>query len=78
MSFRCTECETTHKTFNAAAQCHWGIGGVEEVTAEEAVAEYEAAKVFAAERHAALAAFDAEFLPNSRLAQALSHAGVKV
>lgn len=30
-TYRCTECDTDHKTFDKAAKCHWGIGGVEEV-----------------------------------------------
>lgn len=29
--WRCTECDATYPTFEAAARCHWGIGGVEEV-----------------------------------------------
>lgn len=24
----CTECENRYTTFNKAARCHWGIGGV--------------------------------------------------
>jgi hypothetical protein len=31
MRYQCTECDETHATFDAAAQCHWGIGGVIEV-----------------------------------------------
>jgi hypothetical protein len=27
--WQCTECDTIHDDFEAAAQCHWGIGGVE-------------------------------------------------
>lgn len=32
MSYRCTECDQTHATFAAAAGCHPGIGGVEDLT----------------------------------------------
>lgn len=28
MSYRCTECDMTYPTMDAAARCHWGIGGV--------------------------------------------------
>lgn len=28
--FRCTECDRTYPTFDSAAHCHFGIGGVEE------------------------------------------------
>lgn len=31
MSYRCTECDAVHDSFDAAAACHYGIGGVEEV-----------------------------------------------
>ena len=30
ISFRCTECDEEFYTFDAAARCHPGIGGVEE------------------------------------------------
>ena len=26
--YRCTECDSVFDDFDAAAQCHWGIGGV--------------------------------------------------
>jgi hypothetical protein len=29
--YRCTECDAEYKSFDKAARCHWGIGGVEEV-----------------------------------------------
>jgi hypothetical protein len=29
--YRCTECGKTHPSFDEAAQCHYGIGGVEVV-----------------------------------------------
>lgn len=39
MSFRCTECDATFETFESAARCHFGIGGVDEFDkAEVAVA----------------------------------------
>lgn len=28
--YRCTECDALYRSFNAAARCHWGIGGVDE------------------------------------------------
>ena len=28
--YRCTECDKTYATPEAAARCHWGIGGVED------------------------------------------------
>jgi transposase-like protein len=28
--YRCTECDKTYTTLEAAARCHWGIGGVKE------------------------------------------------
>lgn len=30
--YECTECDERHDTFDAAAQCCWGIGGVVEIT----------------------------------------------
>jgi hypothetical protein len=30
--YQCTECDETFADFDAAAQCHWGIGGVEQIT----------------------------------------------
>lgn len=31
VAFQCTECDAVHCTFEAAAACHHGIGGVAEV-----------------------------------------------
>ncbi len=31
-TYRCTECDATFPTLAKASRCHWGIGGVEEVT----------------------------------------------
>lgn len=29
--YQCSECDAIYATLDAAAQCHWGIGGVDEV-----------------------------------------------
>jgi hypothetical protein len=33
--YQCTECDATYPTFDAAAQCHFGIGGVVEVDSDQ-------------------------------------------
>jgi hypothetical protein len=34
MRYQCNECDEVHETFAAAANCHFGIGGVIEIDPE--------------------------------------------